>query len=95
VTFLGWLTIFRFAVLLTPLAIPLGRYIAAFYTGERTLLDRVVRGPERWLYRVARVEPARGQDWKAYARSVILFSLAAWLLLYLTCARRRCGTGQD
>jgi potassium-transporting ATPase potassium-binding subunit len=82
-TFLGWLTIFGFAVLLTALAIPFGRYMAAVYTGQRTLLDRVVRGPERWLYAVMRVEPARGQDWKAYARSVILFSLAGWLLLYL------------
>ncbi len=29
-----------------------------------------------------RVDPARGQDWKAYARSVIVFSLGGWLLLY-------------
>ena len=29
-----------------------------------------------------RVDPSKGQDWKAYAKSVILFSLAGWLLLY-------------
>ena len=28
-TFLGWLTIFAFAVILTALAMPLGRYMAA------------------------------------------------------------------
>jgi potassium-transporting ATPase potassium-binding subunit len=39
--------------------------------------------PERFLYRVMRVDPQRGQDWKAYARSLIIFSLAGWLLLYL------------
>ena len=81
-TFLGWLTIFLFVGILTALAIPLGRYMAAVYTGERTFLDPVLRGPERLLYRVMRVDPTRGQDWKAYARSVILFSLAGWLLLY-------------
>ncbi|HEY4824523.1 MAG TPA: potassium-transporting ATPase subunit KdpA, partial [Solirubrobacteraceae bacterium] len=66
-TFLGWLTIFLFAVCLTALALPLGRYMAAVYTGEHTFMDRVLGGPERLLYRVLRVDPNRGQDWKAYA----------------------------
>jgi K+-transporting ATPase ATPase A chain len=83
VTFLGWLTIFLFAGVLTAFAIPLGGYMAAVYSGERTLLDPVLRVPERLLYRVLRVHPERGQDWKAYAKSVIIFSLAGWLLLYL------------
>ncbi len=77
-TFLGWLTIFLFVVILTALAMPLGRYMAAVYTGQLNFL----RVPERFLYRVMRVDPAREQDWKAYAKSVILFSLAGWLLLY-------------
>jgi potassium-transporting ATPase potassium-binding subunit len=82
-TFSGWLTIFLFAVVLTALAMPLGRYMAAVYTGERTILDPLMRRPERWLYKVMRVDPERGQDWKAYAKSLIIFSLAGWLLLYL------------
>ena len=81
-TFLGWLTIFLFAGILTALAIPLARYMAAVYTVERTFLDPVFRVPERWLYRILRVDPARGQDWKAYAKSLIIFSLAGWLFLY-------------
>jgi K+-transporting ATPase ATPase A chain len=81
-TFLGWLTIFLFVAILTALAIPLGRYMAAVYTGERTFLDRFLGGPERLLYRVLRVDPTQGQDWKAYAKSLIVFSLAGWLLLY-------------
>ena len=81
-TFLGWLTIFLFVTLLTLLAMPLGRYMAAVYTGERVFLSRIVGGPERLLYRVMRVDPTMGQDWKAYAKSLIIFSLAGWLLLY-------------
>ncbi len=88
-TFLGWLTIFGFAAILTVLALPLGRYMAAVYTGERTFLDPVFRVPERLLYRVMRVDPAKGQDWKAYARSLILFSLAGWLLLYFILRTQR------
>ncbi len=81
-TFLGWLTIFAFALILTALALPLGRYMAAVYAGERTLLDPLFATPERLLYRIMRVDPAREQDWKAYAKSLIIFSLAGWLLLY-------------
>ncbi|MGZ7033209.1 MAG: potassium-transporting ATPase subunit KdpA, partial [Thermoanaerobaculia bacterium] len=82
-TFLGWLTIFAFVGILTALAIPLGNYMAAVYTGERTFMDRLVRRPERLLYRIVRVDPNKGQDWKAYAKSLIIFSLAGWLLLYV------------
>jgi K+-transporting ATPase ATPase A chain len=82
-TFLGWLTIFLFVLILTAAALPFGRYMAAVYTGERTVLDPLFRVPERMLYRVLRVDPNKGQDWKAYARSLIIFSLLGWLLLYL------------
>jgi potassium-transporting ATPase potassium-binding subunit len=81
-TFLGWLTIFLFVTVLTLLAIPLGRYMAAVYTGQPTFLDPLFRTPERLFYRVMRVDPERGQDWKQYAKSLIIFSLAGWLLLY-------------
>ena len=81
-TFLGWLTIVLFAVILTAIALPLGRYMAAVYTGEQTFLDPLFRTPERLLYRIMRVDPDREQDWKAYAKSLIIFSLAGWLLLY-------------
>jgi potassium-transporting ATPase potassium-binding subunit len=35
-----------------------------------------------------RVDPDRDQDWKAYARSLLAFSLVSWLALYLVCAPR-------
>jgi potassium-transporting ATPase potassium-binding subunit len=81
-TFLGWLTIFLFVTILTLLAMPLGRYMAAVYTNQPTFLDPLFRTPERLFYRIMRVDPERGQDWKAYAKSLIIFSLAGWLLLY-------------
>jgi potassium-transporting ATPase potassium-binding subunit len=83
VTFAGWLTIVLFAVVLTALAIPLGTYMARVYTGKRVFLSPIFAGPERFLYRILRVDPERGQDWKSYAKSLLIFSLAGWLLLYL------------
>ena len=81
-TFLGWLTIILFAVILTALAMPLGSYMARVYQGERVFLTPIFAGPERLLYRIFRTDPERGQDWKQYAKSLIIFSLAGWLLLY-------------
>ncbi len=82
-TFTGWLTIVLFAVILTALALPLGSYMAKVYTGQRVILTPLLAWPERVLYRVLQVNPKREQDWKAYAKSLIIFSLAGWLLLYL------------
>jgi potassium-transporting ATPase potassium-binding subunit len=81
-TFLGWFTIVAFVVILTALAYPLGAYLSAVYSDGHTFLDPVMRVPERFLYRVMGVDPGRRQDWKAYAKSLIIFSLAGWLLLY-------------
>ncbi|MGO9973671.1 MAG: potassium-transporting ATPase subunit KdpA [Solirubrobacteraceae bacterium] len=78
----GWLTIFLFVGILTVVAYPFGSYMAAVYKGESTLLDPFLRPVERFLYRVMRVDPNSGQDWKAYAKSLIIFSLAGWLMLY-------------
>ncbi len=81
-TFAGWLTIVMFAVILTALAFPLGSYMAKVYSGERVILSPLLAGPERLLYRILRVDQQREQDWKSYAKSLLIFSLAGWLLLY-------------
>jgi K+-transporting ATPase ATPase A chain len=82
-TFAGWLTIFLFVVILTLVALPLGSYMARVYSGERVFLTPVLGGLERLLYRLFRVDETLQQDWKAYAKSLLVFSLAGWLLLYL------------
>src|SRR5271157_1016843 len=82
-TFAGWLTIVLFVVILTALAFPVGGYMARVYTGERVFLSPIFSGAERFLYGILRVDPERGQDWKSYAKSLLIFSLAGWLFLYL------------
>src|SRR5579875_1884301 len=88
-TLTGWLTILIFAAVLTGTAAPLGRYMARLYSGERVLLTPILGRPEALLYRAIGVDPKRGQDWKAYARSLLLFSLLGWLLLYLILRTQR------
>jgi K+-transporting ATPase ATPase A chain len=79
----GWFTIVAFAVILTALAFPFGSYMAKVYTGGRLFLSPILAGPERFLYGLLRVDHEREQDWKQYAKSLIIFSLAGWLLLYI------------
>src|SRR5882757_4361593 len=82
--FEGWLQIALFVVVLIALIKPVGIYLARVFTNQRVFLSPVVGPIERLTYKVIRVKPeAEGQDWKAYARSVIVFSLFSWLALYL------------
>src|SRR3954447_12013757 len=75
----GWLQIALFLAVLIALTPLIGGYMARVYTNEAAFL-----GPaERLFCRVLRVDPARGQDWKAYARSLLVLSGLFWLALYL------------
>jgi K+-transporting ATPase ATPase A chain len=75
----GFLQLGLFFALVTAVVPFLGAYMARVFTGETTRLAPVEHG----IYRLLRIDPAAGQDWKAYARSVLAFSAVGWLVLYL------------
>jgi potassium-transporting ATPase potassium-binding subunit len=79
----GFVQIAIFCALIVAVVPVLGGHMARVFRGERTFLDPVVGPLERGTYRLLRVDPTHGQDWKAYARGVIFFSLAGWLLLFI------------
>ena len=69
--------------MLTALAPLLGGYMARVYQNEHVFLTPVLAPVERLTYRLLRVNPNRQQDWKAYGRTMVVFSLMFWLALYL------------
>src|SRR6185437_3282185 len=79
----GWAQIVFFLVVLTALVPLVGGYMAKVFTGQRVFLTPVVGPLERLIYRVLRVNPSEDQDWKQYARTLLIFSGLFWLLLYL------------
>jgi len=79
----GWAQILVFLAVLTALVPLVGGYVARIFRGERVFLSPVVEPLERCAYRVLGVRPEQGQDWRAYARSIVVFSLLSWLALYL------------
>jgi K+-transporting ATPase ATPase A chain len=82
-TLQGWVQIVVFFAIIVAITPLLGGYMARVYTGQHVFLARVLSPFERGIYRAIRADVRREQDWKTYAASVMLFSLAGWLLLYL------------
>ena len=79
----GWLQIAIYVIVLTALTPLIGAYMTRVYRGERVLLTPVFGPLERLVYRLLRVNPHSGQNWKEYARSVLVLSALFWLALYL------------
>jgi potassium-transporting ATPase potassium-binding subunit len=69
-----------FTIVVTVLtSLPLGRYIARVFQGERTLLDPIFVPVERLVLRLTGVDPDEGQDWKQYSRSLLVSNVFMWL----------------
>ena len=80
----GWLQLAFFSIVLLALTKPMGLYLVRVLDANgRTFLDPVLKPVERLIYRLAGIDPAKEQDWKGYAVSVLIFSLVGLLLTYL------------
>ncbi|MGV1756684.1 potassium-transporting ATPase subunit KdpA [Rhizobium sp. A22-96] len=78
----GWLQILIYIGILLLLVKPLGGYMTRVFTGERTPLSYVFGPVERGLYRLAGTDEREEQHWTTYSISMLLFSLAGFLVLY-------------
>jgi K+-transporting ATPase ATPase A chain len=81
-TAIGWLQIAIDFVVVTALVVPLGRYMARVFEGERTFLTPVLRPVEVLLYRVAGIDEKSEQNWLTYAVAMLLFNAAGFALLF-------------
>jgi K+-transporting ATPase ATPase A chain len=61
---------------------PLGLFMAKIFSGEPTLIGKVLRPMERVIYRMCRVDESQEQHWTAYTAAMLMFSVAGLLLLY-------------
>lgn len=75
----GWLQIGVFVAVLTALTPLLGRYLQRVFDGDAMFLAPV----ERATYRLLGTDPQQEQDWKGYARTVLIFSALFLGALYL------------
>jgi K+-transporting ATPase ATPase A chain len=82
-TVTGAIQILALVGVLTALTPLLGGYMARVYQGDRVALSALLAPVERIAYRLFRVDGCEEQGWKEYARALLLFSAAGWLVLYL------------
>ena len=61
-------------VLLIGLSIPLGKYIAKVYKGDKTFLD-FLKQVEKWIYKLSGVNPEEEMDLKQFLRALLVVNL--------------------
>ncbi|MFL5653216.1 MAG: potassium-transporting ATPase subunit KdpA [Ktedonobacteraceae bacterium] len=83
VTLNSVLQVLIFLVIVLLLTKPVGLYMYKIFNGERTWLSPVFVPVERFFYRLSGINPEEGQKWTGYMISVLTFSVAGMLLLYL------------
>ena len=81
-TFSGWLQIIAILSFVTAAAWGLGRYMAALFSGQRTVLTPLLQPVERGLARFCGYSAAAEQGWKAYTLAMLAFNAAGFVLLY-------------
>jgi potassium-transporting ATPase potassium-binding subunit len=78
----GILQIAIFLAIVTLTAVPLGKYMARVFAGERNLLSPVLGPVERAIYSLSGVDPKKEQHWLTYTVAVLLFNLFCFVSLY-------------
>ncbi|WP_378956510.1 potassium-transporting ATPase subunit KdpA [Pelosinus sp. sgz500959] len=72
-----------YLVALILLALPLGKYMASVFTGEKTWLDFLFRPVEKVIYRLTGVDETKEMTWKEYAKNLLVFNLFGIVMVYL------------
>ncbi|MGC4030943.1 MAG: potassium-transporting ATPase subunit KdpA [Tepidisphaeraceae bacterium] len=81
----GWTQLLLFCAALFAITKPLGVYLTRVLDPDReggTFLDPVLGPIERLIYKLLRVDPSRGQNWKQYTVAMLLFGVVGMLLTY-------------
>jgi potassium-transporting ATPase potassium-binding subunit len=66
-------------VFLVVTSLPLGRYMANIFTGQRTFLDPAFLPIERVVLRLTGVDATQQQGWKQYSLSLLISNVFMWL----------------
>lgn len=72
-----------FIAVLIAVSIPLGLYITDVMNGQKVFLSRILSPIENFIYRLMGIEGENEMTAKEYAVSVLLFSLAGFIFLFL------------
>jgi K+-transporting ATPase ATPase A chain len=83
VTWIGAIQLIVYLGILVGLTVPLGRYMARLFAGERVMLSPVLGPVEGAIYRLAGVNEHREMRWTTYAVAMLLFNFTGAISLYV------------
>lgn len=79
----GWLQIILYLLVILAVTKPLGAFMTRVFNKEKTFLDFALRPIERLVYRLCGVREDHEMHWVEYGTTMLLFSVASMILLYL------------
>lgn len=81
-TFIGWVQIALYSLILFAVTKPVGTYMYRVLEGQPVLLQRVIGPLERLTYKLFGVDPEFDMHWTDYTQALLAFSLVGMLLTY-------------
>lgn len=79
---IGIIQILAYLAIIVPLAILFGNYIAKIYSGEITLISRVIQPVEKGIYKICGINSQNEQSWGSYAISMLVFNFIGFAVLF-------------
>ncbi len=81
-TFIGWVQILLYCVIVVAITPVLGAYMTRVFSGERTFLSFLVRPVEIAIYKLAGTDERHEQHALTYTIAMLLFHVGGFLILY-------------
>ncbi len=78
-----FIQLLSYFMLLIILAIPLSRYMAKVFQGEKTILDKVLGPVESFIYQICGIDAKKEMNWWEYALSLLAFSFVGLISLLI------------
>ena len=75
----GVITVFLLTIVL---AIPIGKYIAKVYTGDKTLLDPIFNPIERFIFKTSGINDKEEMNWKQHLKALLSVNMVWFVLCF-------------
>ncbi len=75
----GVITVFLLTIVL---AIPIGKYIAKVYTGDKTLLDPIFNPIERFIFKICGINDKEEMNWKQHLKALLSVNMVWFVLCF-------------
>jgi K+-transporting ATPase ATPase A chain len=77
--FLGVIIVFLLSIVL---AIPIGKYIAKVYTGDKTFLDPIFRPIEELIFKISGINDQEEMNWKQHLKALLSVNMVWFVLCF-------------